>query len=58
MENTRYENFGVNLSKAQIKKLYDAHKKKVEVTIRMTKKNLHGDHKLPLTKTQIPRIKK
>jgi len=58
MENAKYENFGVNLSKAQIKKLSDAHKKKVGVTIRLTKNNLHGEHKLPLTKTQITRIKK
>jgi len=53
-----YEDFGVNLSKAQIKKNYDVHKKKVGVAIRITKKNLHGDHKLPLTKIQITRIKK
>jgi len=58
MEKKMYEDFGINLSKAQIKKLYDAHKKKVGVTIRITKKKLHGDHKLPLTKTQITRIKK
>jgi len=35
-----YEDFGVSLSKAQIKKLYDAHKKKVGVTIRITKQKL------------------
>jgi len=58
MDNTRYENFGVNLSKAQIKKLDIAHKKRVGVTIRLSKKNLFGDHKLPLTKTQINRINK
>jgi len=53
MENTRYEYFGVNLSKTQIKKLDIAHKKKIGVKIRLTKKNLFGDHKLPLTKSQI-----
>jgi len=58
MENAMYKNFGVNSSKAQIKKLSDAHKKQVGVTIRLTKNNLHGKHKLPLTKTQITRIKK
>jgi len=58
MENKMYEDFGVNLSKAQIRKLYDTHKKKVGATIRITKKNVHRDHKFPLTKTQITRIKK
>src|SRR5258708_10778594 len=55
--NNKYEYIGVNLSKAQIKKLYIAHKKKVSVTIRLTKKNLFGDNKLPLTKTQINKIR-
>jgi len=58
MENKMYKDFGVKLSKAQIKKLHNAHKKKVGVTIRITKKNVHGDHKLPMTKTQINRITK
>ena len=58
MENTIYEYFGVNLSKGQIKNLDVAHKNRVSVKIRLAKKNLFGDHKLPLTKTQINRIQK
>src|SRR5881628_1425728 len=58
MENTRYENFGVNLSKAQAKKIINASKKHAGVIIRLSKNNLVGSHKLPLTKTQINRLTK
>ena len=58
MENTRYENFGVNLSKAQAKKIINASKKQAGVRIRLSKNNLVGSHKLPLTKTQINRLTK
>jgi hypothetical protein len=54
----KYEYFGVNLSISQAKKVANAMKKQVGVTIRLTKNKLHGDHKLPLTKTQINRINK
>src|SRR6266568_4215007 len=58
MENTKYENFGVNLSTAQAKKIINASKKHAGVRIRLSKNNLVGSHKLPLTKTQINRLTK
>src|SRR6266496_5721619 len=58
MENTKYENFGVNLSTAQVKKIINAGKKHAGVRIRLSKNNLVGSHKLPLTKTQINRLTK
>src|SRR6266496_6696395 len=58
MENNRYENFGVNLSTAQAKKIINASKKHAGVRIRLSKNNLVGSHKLPLTKTQINRLTK
>ena len=58
MNKARYEYFGVTLSKAQVKKLSSAHNKSIAVTIRLTKNKLHGDHKLPLTNTQISRLNK
>src|SRR2546426_1378127 len=53
-----YTNVGVNLSKGQINKLINARKKDESVTIRLTKAQLTGDFKLPLTKTQHNRIQK
>jgi hypothetical protein len=55
---TVYHNHGINLSKGQAKKIYDAHKKGIDVTIRLSKSQLTGDFKLPLTPTQINKIKK
>src|ERR1051325_5567578 len=55
---TEYQNFGVNLSKGQAKKIHDAHSKGIGATVRLSKANLHGDHKIPLTQTQINKIKK
>jgi len=55
---TEYHQYGVNLSKGQADKICNAHKKGTGVTIRLTKLNLQGDHKLPLTQTQINKIKK
>jgi hypothetical protein len=55
---TEYHNHGVNLSKGQAKKIYDAHKKGIGATIRLSKSQLTGDFKLPLTQTQINKIKK
>src|SRR5271163_530910 len=55
---TEYHDYGVNLSKGQEKKIYNAYKKGTGVIIRLTKLNLQGEHKLPLTKTQINKIKK
>ena len=53
-----YQNFGVNLSKGQAKKIYDASKKEGSVTIRLSKNDLNGSINLPLTQTQINKIKK
>ena len=55
---TEYHQYGVSLSKGQAKKIVDAYKKGTGVTIRLVKLNLKGDHKLPLTQTQINKIKK
>ena len=55
---TEYHQYGVTLSKGQAKKICNAHRKGTGVTIRLTKLNLQGDHKLPLTQTQINKIKK
>jgi hypothetical protein len=53
-----YHNFGVNLSKGQAKKIYDASNKEESVTIRLSKNDLNGNINLPLTQTQINKIKK
>ena len=55
---TQYIIHGVTLSIGQAKKLQTAINKEREITLRLSYKNLHGDHKLPLTKTQINRINK
>src|SRR5271156_1798849 len=55
---TEYHMYGLNLSKEQIEKIALAANKRREVKIRLSKNNLHGDHKLPLTQRQINRIKK
>jgi len=55
---TEYYNHGVNLSKGQAKKIAIAHKKESGVTIRLSKANLNGNINLPLTQTQIKKIKK
>jgi hypothetical protein len=49
---------GLSLTDAQIKKIINAANKQISVTIRLTKNNLNGSHKLPLTQTQINRINK
>src|SRR6478609_6354960 len=55
---TEYHQYGVNLSRGQAEKIYDAHRKGTGATIKLAKLNLQGDHKLPLTQTQINKIKK
>ena len=55
---TEYQEHGLNITTKQLKKILTAGEKKTTVTIRILKKNLHGDHKLLLTKTQIKRINK
>jgi hypothetical protein len=51
-----YENINVNLSKSQIEKLAKAIKEDTSCTLRIST-NKVGIHKLPLTKTQINKIK-
>jgi len=53
---TEYKNFGVNLSKGQAAKILTALKKGEGTTIKLTKNDLRGEHKLPLTQTQINKI--
>ena len=55
---TEYQEYGVNLTIEQIKKIKSAYDKGTNATIRISKESLRGDHKLPLTKTQINRFKK
>src|SRR5271170_5568941 len=55
---TEYHDYGVNLSKGQEKKIDNAYKNGSGVTSRLTKLNLQGKHRLPLTQTQINKIKK
>src|SRR5271156_1667095 len=55
---TEYHMYGLNLSKRQIEKIALAANKRCEVKIRLSKNNLQGDHKLPLTQRQINKIKK
>ena len=49
---------GIYLTESQIKKILDAAKKQKSVTIKLSKDNLVGSHKLPLTESQINRIDK
>ena len=39
---TEYQNYGVNLSKGQIKKILNAHKNGTAAIIRLSKLNLQG----------------
>ena len=55
---TEYHQYGVTLSDGQAKTIDDAHRNGTGVAIRLTKVNLHGEHMLPLTQTQINKIKK
>jgi hypothetical protein len=55
---TEYQEHGLNITTSQLKKILTAGQKKTTVTIRISKKNLHGDHKLLLTKSQINKINK
>ena len=55
---TEYHMYGLNLSKEQIEKIALAANKRRDVKIRLSKNNLQGDHKLPLTQRQINKIKK
>ena len=54
---TEYYKHGVNLTEGQKKKLHTAYKKKNSISIRLSNKNLVGNDMLPLTKTQLNKIK-
>ena len=53
---TKYKSYGVNLSESQLKKIKNAVSNGCPTSIRLTKKNLHGEHKLPLTQTQVNKL--
>ena len=55
---TEYHTYGVNLNKRQIEKIAVTAKKRHEVKVRLSKNDLQGNHKLPLTQRQINKIKK
>jgi hypothetical protein len=58
MTRTEYTPYGVTLTVGQIKKIKNAHNKKLNVTIKISKQNLTGNDKLHLTELQINKIKK
>jgi len=53
---TKYIAYGVSLSESQINKIKNAVEKNSATSIYLTKKNLHGDHKLPLTQSQVNKL--
>ena len=55
---TEYHMYGLNLRKVRIQKIAFTTKKCHEIKVRLSKNNLQGDHKLPLTQRQINKIKK
>src|SRR5271157_454705 len=55
---TEYQMYGINLSKGQIQKIKTGAKNHREVKIRLSKNNLQGNHKVPLTQRQINKIQK
>ena len=55
---TEYYKHGVNLSDGQKRKIINASKKGIGTAIRLSKNDLNGSFELPLTQTQINRIKK
>ena len=53
-----YIMYGLTLTKGQIQKLQSAHNHDKGITIRISKNNLSGNMKLPLTQSQINKINK
>ena len=53
-----YHNYKLTLTKYQIMKLKKASEAQCETTLRIPKENFHGNVTLPLTDTQINKIKK
>jgi len=56
MTASQYIEYGVTLRPGQAKKIYNAHMKGNDVTLELSKANLRGTFKLPLTHTQINKI--
>ena len=54
---TEYYEHGINLSVGQAKKIYKAYKNKEAVTLRISKADLSGNFKIPLTHTQLRCVK-
>src|SRR5206468_7592741 len=50
---TKYIEYGVSLNESQIKRIRNA---VTATSIYLTKKNLQGDHKLPLTQSQVNKL--
>jgi len=55
---TEYHMHGLTLTKTQANKIVSAAKKHDSVVIRLANNSLQGNHKLPLTETQVTRINK
>ena len=55
---TNYTPYGVTLTKGQIQKLKNTYDSDTDATLRISKKDLSGPNKLPLTQTQINKIRK
>ena len=58
MTQTKYTSYGVTLTSGQIRKIKNAHNKRLGVTVKIPKGNLSGNDKLYLTESQINKIKK
>ena len=54
---TEYYEHGINLSKKQAKKIYDACRNNEGVIIKLSKSDKNGTFKIPMTQTQINKIK-
>src|SRR4029078_1355006 len=52
-----YYEHGFNLSQGQAEKIYNACKKKEGVTVRLSKSDLNGNFKIPITQTQLKHVK-
>ena len=55
---TEYHMHGLTLSKTQVSKIVNAAKKNDSVVIRLANNSIQGNHKLPLTQTQITQVNK
>jgi hypothetical protein len=53
---TQYQNYGVNVSPAQAKKIVDSHKNGIGCVIRLSHFDLKGNYMLPLTQLQINKL--